>query len=241
MPDAVSLITENIQRLRETVAQAAHACGRRAADVRIIAASKTQPLEAVRAAIAAGQCDFGESTIQDALGKIEPLREAAVTWHFIGHLQSNKARFLPGNFSWLHSLDSIRLASRLSRDAQALETRIQALIEVNITRDPAKHGVLPEEVTPLLDQLLAQALPGIELRGLMCIGPYPASEAAIRAAFAATRALCTACRERYALRDFTELSMGMTGDFAEAIREGATMVRIGSAIFGERRYKKPQG
>jgi pyridoxal phosphate enzyme (YggS family) len=237
MPDAASAIADNLARAHETIARAAHAAGRRPEDVRLIAASKMQPLDAVRAAIAAGQRDFGESTIQDALGKIDPLRDAAVTWHFIGHLQSNKTRFVPGNFSWVHSLDSIKLATRLSRDAQARGACVQALIEVNIARDPARHGVLSEGLLPMIEGILQQELPGIELRGLMSLAPYPATPGQTRAAFAATRALRDTCCERFALPRFTELSMGMSGDFVEAIAEGATMVRIGSAIFGERDYR----
>jgi pyridoxal phosphate enzyme (YggS family) len=234
MPDATSFIADNLAKLHDAVARAASTAGRRPEDVRLIAASKTQPVTAVRAAFAAGQRDFGESTVQDALGKIESLADAAVTWHFIGHLQSNKTRFIPGNFSWVHSLDSVKLATRLSRDAETRGTKLQALIEVNIARDPAKHGVLPEALPGMLDQLLQRELPGLELRGLMSMAPFPATPAQVRAAFAATRQLRDVCRERCGLAQFTELSMGMSGDYTEAILEGATMVRVGTAIFGER-------
>ena len=229
-------ISENLQCLRTTIAQAAERAGRRAGDVQLIAVSKTQPLEAVAAAAAAGQRAFGENTVQEALAKIEAFRGRGLEWHFIGHLQSNKAKFVPGNFSWLHSLDSVKLASRLSRLAQDQQTPINVLIEVNVTRDPAKHGVAAEQVAPLLEQLLKENLAGIHLRGLMTIGPHPATPAERRAAFAGLRRLRDDCAQRFDLPGFTELSMGMSGDFVEAIQEGATFVRLGSAVFGDRTY-----
>ena len=229
-------ISENLQCLRTTIAQAAERAGRRAGDVQLIAVSKTQPLEAVAAAAAAGQRIFGENTVQEALAKIEAFRGRGLEWHFIGHLQSNKAKFVPGNFSWLHSLDSVKLASRLSRLAQDQQTPINVLIEVNVTRDPAKHGVAAEQVAPLLEQLLKENLAGIHLRGLMTIGPHPATPAELRAAFAGLRRLRDDCAQRFDLPGFTELSMGMSGDFVEAIQEGATFVRLGSAVFGDRTY-----
>jgi pyridoxal phosphate enzyme (YggS family) len=236
MSDAPERIAQNLARLRETIAQAAHRAARRPEEIKIIAVSKNQPRAAIEAAVRAGQNIFGESTMQEALTKMAPFQGQALEWHFIGHLQSNKARFIPGNFQWLHSLDSVSLASRVSRFAQEKNTVIHTLIEVNVTRDSAKHGVLPGGVAPLLEQLLKENLAGIALRGLMAIGPHPATETEVRAAFAAVRQLRDECRRRFALPGFTELSMGMSGDYREAIREGATLVRIGSAIFGERFY-----
>ena len=229
-------IAANLERLRATLADAAQRAGRHPADVKLIAVSKTQPAEAVAAAIAAGQRVFGESTVQDALTKIPQFAGQALEWHFIGRLQSNKARFIPGNFAWLHSLTSLKLAERLARLAQEQNTIINTLIEVNITRDPAKHGLAPEDVVPRLDELLKADLTGIPLRGLMAIGPHPATEFERRASFAALRKLRDDCAQRFALPGFTELSMGMSGDFVEAILEGSTMVRVGTALFGERNY-----
>ena len=186
--------------------------------------------------IAAGQRVFGESTVQDALTKIPQFAGQALEWHFIGRLQSNKARFISGNFAWLHSLTSLKLAERLARLAQEQNTIINTLIEVNITRDPAKHGLAPEDVVPRLDELLKADLTGIPLRGLMAIGPHPATEFERRASFAALRKLRDDCVRHFALPGFTELSMGMSGDFVEAILEGSTMVRVGTALFGERNY-----
>jgi PLP dependent protein len=229
-------IATNLERLRATLAATARRAGRHPEDVKLIAVSKNQPATAVAAAVAAGQRLFGESTVQDALTKIPQFADQRLEWHFIGHLQSNKARFIPGNFSWLHSLDSVKLAERLARLAQEQKTTVNVLIEVNITRDPAKHGVAPEGVAALLEQLLKAKLQGLPLRGLMAIGPYPATPAERRASFAALRMLRDDCAQRFALPDFTELSMGMSDDFVEAIQEGSTLVRIGTALFGERNY-----
>ena len=227
-------IAGNLERLRARIAEAMQRAGRRPEDVQLIAVSKNQPAEAVVAAVAAGQRAFGENTVQDALTKIPGFAGQGLEWHFIGRLQSNKAKLIPGNFAWIHSLDSLQLAQRLARLAREQNTTINALIEVNITRDPAKHGVLAEDVMPLLDQLLKDNLAGLSLRGLMTIGPHPATEAQRRAAFAALRDVRDACMQRYALPGFTELSMGMSGDFVEAIAEGSTLLRIGTAIFGQR-------
>ncbi len=234
MHDLTKIVAANLARVRDEIATAARAAGRRPEDIRLIAVSKTHPPEAVAAAIAAGQSDFGENTVQEALTKI-PIY-GSVTWHMIGHLQSNKAKFVPGSFAWVHSIDSLKLAQRLSRQAAEKGVALDALFEVNVTRDPAKHGLAPEELAPVLDALLKEGHPGLRLRGLMTIGPYPATEADSRACFARLRELRDECRKRFGLQDFTELSMGMSGDYAAAIKEGSTMVRIGTAIFGERDY-----
>jgi pyridoxal phosphate enzyme (YggS family) len=230
-------IAANLDRVRESLAQAALRAQRDPASIKLIAVSKTQPAEAIVAAVLAGQRAFGENTVQDALTKIPRFRDQGLEWHFIGHLQSNKTRFIPGNFSWLHSLDSTKIAQRLARAAQEQHAALDVLIEVNITRDPAKHGVAPEAVPALLEGLLRENPAGLNLRGLMAIGPHPATESQRRAAFASLRELRNTCQQRFMLPGFTELSMGMSNDFVEAVMEGATLVRIGSAIFGERDYR----
>ena len=227
-------IADNLEQLRARIAEAAQRAGRRPQDVQLIAVSKNQSAQAVAAAIAAGQRAFGENTVQDALTKIPGFAGQGLEWHFIGHLQSNKAKLIPGNFAWVHSLDSVQLAQRLARLAREQNATVTALIEVNITRDSARHGVLAEDVVPLIEQLLKENLTGLALRGLMAIGPHPATEAQRRAAFAALRNVRDACLQRQDLPGFTELSMGMSGDFAEAIAEGSTLLRIGAAIFGQR-------
>ena len=233
VPDS---ITERLTAIRENIARAAHEGGRDTDSVRLIAVSKTHPADAVREAIRAGQLDFGENTVQEALPKIAEIGDAGVTWHFVGHLQSNKAKHIPGHFHWLHSIDDLRIAERVSRFALERKSTVNGLIEVNIMQDPNKRGVLPEVLPSLLERLLTENLRGLALRGLMAMGPYPASESAMRSAFAAVRTLRDQSIERFQLSNFNELSMGMSGDYIEAIKEGATMVRIGTAIFGERDY-----
>jgi pyridoxal phosphate enzyme (YggS family) len=230
-------IVHRLQSVHQAIAEAARAVGRHPAEVRLVAVSKGQPAQVIREAIAARQLEFGESTVQEALGKIPLFYPYGVVWHFIGHLQTNKAKFIPGRFHWLHSLDSLRLAEILERRAREAGATIQTLIEVNVTGDPRKHGVAPEGLEALVEQLLAAELKHLALRGLMTIGPHPtAGEVARRGCFATLRTLRDRLRERFRLRDFTELSMGMSGDYVEAIKEGATLVRIGTAIFGERAY-----
>jgi len=235
-----AIITRNLHTVRQTIAATARAAGRNPEEIRLIAVSKNQPRAAIEAAVGAGQRAFGENTVQEALAKIPHFTGRGLEWHFIGHLQSNKARFVPGNFSWLHALDSLKLAQRLARLAQERSTVVNTLIEVNVARDPRKHGVAPEALLPLLEQLLREDLSGIALRGLMAIGPHPAAEPELRAAFAAVRKLRDDCRRRFGAQDFTELSMGMSGDYIAAIMEGATMVRVGTAIFGGRDHARPQ-
>jgi hypothetical protein len=231
-------IASNLFRVKQSIADAARACTRSSDAIRLIAVSKGHSKEAIAAAIAAGQKDFGESTTQDALPKISQLANPSIDWHFIGHLQTNKAKFIPGNFSWLHSLDSLDLARKLSRRAGERSATINILIEVNVSRDPNKHGLTPEALPDFIEKILKANLSTLPLRGLMTIGPHEAPEKEIRACFASLRRLRDDCQQRFGLKNFTELSMGMSGDYIEAIKEGATMVRVGTAIFGERDYSK---
>lgn len=227
-------IVGNLERLRAKIDAAATRAGRTPQEIKLIAVSKKQPLQAIAAAIAAGQRAFGENTTQEAIIKISHFAGQGLEWHFIGHLQSNKSKLVPGNFACLHSLDSLKLAQRLAQQAQERNAILDCLLEINITRDPAKHGILPEQANPLLDQLLKANLANLALRGVMAIGPHPATQTECRTAFAALRQLRDRCAQQYTLPGFTELSMGMSGDFVDAIAEGSTLVRIGSAIFGQR-------
>ena len=238
MNQTFDAIASNLFRVRQSIAEAARLAGREPGEIRLIAVSKNHSHEAVAAAIASGHKEFGESTVQEALPKISHLANKSVAWHFIGHLQSNKAKFIPHNFSWLHSLDSQALARKLSRLAQEQSANINILIEVNVSRDPGKHGIAPEALVEFIEQLLKENLPALSLRGLMTIGPHAAPEEEIRRCFASLRDLRDECGKRLALPGFTELSMGMSDDYTEAIKEGATMVRIGTAIFGERDYSR---
>lgn len=231
-------IASNLLRVQQSIADAARACTRSSDAIRLIAVSKGHPKEAMAAAVAAGQKDFGESTTQDALPKISQLENSSIEWHFIGHLQTNKAKFIPGNFSWLHSLDNLDLARKLSRRAQEQSASVNILIEVNVTGDPKKHGVAADALPKFIEKLLEQDLPALPLRGLMTIGPHAAAEKQTRACFAGLRRLRDDCQRRFGLKGFSELSMGMSDDYRAAIQEGATMVRVGTAIFGKRDYSK---
>jgi len=226
---------ERLQAIRERIRAACARSGRQPGEVRLIAVSKKQSLAAIRALYDAGARDFGESQVQEALPKIAQLAGSAVEWHFIGHLQSNKTREVPGRFHWVHAVDSVRLAARLSGAAAAapVAAPLNLLLQVNVAQDPAKHGLPPEAVYAAVDELMGQALPGVALRGLMTIGFQDAGDDQARASFAALRDLLEGCRERFG-GGFTELSMGMSDDFETAIEEGATMVRVGTALFGSR-------
>ncbi|MFQ5995588.1 MAG: YggS family pyridoxal phosphate-dependent enzyme [Acidiferrobacterales bacterium] len=233
-------IADNLERVRHAISDAAAAAGRNPRDVRLIAVSKTMPAVNVEAAACAGQIEFGENTMQDALTKIPVLRKRGLTWHFIGHLQTNKVKFVPGHFAWVHSVDRLTLAQKLSLACERAGARLNTLVQVNVTGDPNKHGIAPKSTPAFIDQLIDANLPALELCGLMTMGPYQADEHALQGCFARLRTLFEECRGRLSLPKFTELSMGMTDDFRIAIAEGATMVRIGTAIFGHRAYKTPK-
>jgi hypothetical protein len=227
-------IAENLEHVREQIRTAARAAGRSPDAIRLIAVSKYMPGHYLQQAMQAGQHVFGENTVQDAMSKLPLLQVPGNEWHFIGHLQSNKAKHIPGNFDWFHTLDSLKLAERLERHCQAREVRLQALLQVNISNDPDKHGLPAERVFAFIEQLLAAGPVALELRGLMTIGQRDAGTAERQREFTALRELSEACADRFGESRFRELSMGMSSDFELAIREGATMVRVGSAIFGPR-------
>ena len=209
---------EGLSRVRERIAAACARAGRPADSVRLIAVSKTQPLEKLRAAVQAGQRLFGENYAQELREKADALGPG-VTWHFIGALQSNKARLVVGRAALIHTCDRISLAREISKRALAEQP---VLVEVNVGREPQKAGALPEDVPALVDQL--RALARLRCDGLMCIPPAAGDP---RPHFAALRELA-------ARLGLSELSMGMSADFETAIEEGATLVRVGTAIFGER-------
>ena len=230
MPD----IQANLERVREQIRTAAVAAGRRPEAIRLVAVSKYMPESYLREAMQAGQHVFGENTVQDALGELHVLQDPGNEWHFIGHLQTNKAKHIPGNFSWLHTLDSIKLANRLVRHCQETHSTLNILIQVNVSGDPDKHGLPVERLFGFTEELLEAGHEELSLRGLMTIGRRDASVAERQREFAAMRELVAACGERFGASRFGELSMGMSSDFEQAIREGASIVRVGSAIFGPR-------
>jgi hypothetical protein len=219
-----------LQAVRQRVAQAARAAGRDPDDIRLIAVSKTFPAQAIQAACAAGQHAFGESYLQEAEHKIGQLSDLPIEWHYIGPIQSNKAAAIARLFSWVHSVDRLKVAQRLSAARPDSLAPLQVCLQVNVGGEETKSGVPPESA-PALAQAIA-ALPRVRLRGLMTIPRPVADVASQRAQFRVLREL----RERLgqAGLDLDTLSMGMSDDLEAAIAEGATLVRVGRAIFGDR-------
>ena len=211
------MVIEGLARVRERIAAACARAGREPGSVTLIAVSKTKPLELVREAMGAGQRSFGENYAQEFRDKFA--EEPGLDWHFIGALQTNKVKYVAGKAALVHTCDRLSLAQELSKRAPA-EQRV--LLEINIGREPQKAGVLPEEAAGLLEQM--KALPKLRCDGLMCIPP---AEGDPRVHFRALRELASSLSLR-------ELSMGMSADYEAAIEEGATLVRVGTAIFGAR-------
>jgi len=223
-------ISANLQAVRGRIAAAARAVGRDPESVHLLAVSKTWPVESVREAAHAGQRAFGENYVQEGVAKIAALAAMELDWHFIGPLQSNKTRLVAGHFHWVHSIDRLKLAERLSAQRDAFLPPLQACIQVNVSGEASKGGVAPDEVAALAAAVAA--LPRLRLRGLMCI-PEPDGDAAqLRARFAMLRELRDALNRSGFELD--TLSMGMSHDLEAAIAEGATIVRVGTAIFGAR-------
>jgi len=231
----MSDIDNRLAVVNQRIQSAAERGQRDPADITLIAVSKTWSWEYVAEAIACGQKHFGENKIQEALAKTEKTRDQQeIVWHFIGHLQSNKAKFIPGNFQWLHTLDSMKLAKQLEKFCAQISATLNVLVQVNIADDPAKQGLSKRDVEPYLNEFLREDFQHLKLRGLMTIGAVDADEKTRRKWFSELRHLQESLAKKYSLPDFDQLSMGMSGDFEEAIEEGATMVRVGSIIFGER-------
>jgi pyridoxal phosphate enzyme (YggS family) len=224
---------ERLAAVGERIAAAARRSGRLPQEVRLIAVSKTKTSQDIQSLVDLGVKDFGENQIQEGLGKLAQFRETALDWHFIGHLQSNKCKFIPGNFSWVHSIDSEKLVRRIAQAAREADTNVNLLLQVNVSADPAKYGVPSRDLFPLVEHILEQAPGRAQLRGLMTIGYRGAGDDERRRSFAALRQLLEQCQQRFG-ESMTELSMGMSGDFEPAIEEGATMVRVGTALFGPR-------
>ena len=212
------------------IARAAEAAGRDAAEVRLLAVSKTWPADSVREAAAAGQRAFGENYVQEGAEKVDALAGLGLEWHFIGPLQSNKTRLVANRFAWVHSIDRLKIAERLSAQRDAHLPPLEVCIQVNVSGEASKSGVTPAELSALAHAVAA--LPRLRLRGLMAIPEPVDAFAAQRAPFRRLRELQSAlCAEGLVL---DTLSMGMSHDLEAAVAEGATIVRVGTAIFGAR-------
>ena len=219
-----------VETLRARIATLERRYGREAGSVTLLAVSKTKPAEAVRAALAAGQHAFGENHLQDAMTKVEALAGQGVSWHFIGAVQSNKTRPIAAHFDWVHGIEREKIATRLSAQRPVDRGPLDVCIEVNASGEASKSGASPADVEALARQI--RELPGLRLRGLMAI-PRPAEDfEAQRTPFRLLREILDDLNAKGLELD--TLSMGMTGDLEAAIAEGATIVRIGTAIFGAR-------
>jgi hypothetical protein len=223
----MSPIAENLQQVRRLISEALQGDSR---TVTLVAVSKTHPPEMVREAFAAGQRDFGENYVQEAVAKIGALADLAATWHYIGGLQSNKAKEVAEHFDWVHGVDRAKIADLLSRHRPAGRAPLDVCVQVNISEEATKGGVRPGEALALARHVAA--LPGLRFRGLMGMASPSVDEAGARAEFAVLRRELEAIRAAGILAD--TLSMGMTQDFRAALAEGSTMLRIGTAIFGAR-------
>jgi pyridoxal phosphate enzyme (YggS family) len=227
----MSSITANLQAVRERIASAASAAGRSADSVKLIAVSKMFTAAAVREAAQSGLRDFGENYVTEGVGKIGELQGLGLVWHYIGPIQSNKTRLIAEHFDWVHSIDRGKVAARLSQARGAERSELQVCIQVNVSGESSKSGVAPSALTPLAREVTE--LPRLKLRGLMAIPESTADEHVQRSRFAQLRALRDELNRQGLSLD--TLSMGMSADMEAAIAEGATMVRVGTAIFGERK------
>jgi hypothetical protein len=223
-------IAENLARVREQIAQAAARAGRVAEEIELVAITKTHPAEKVREAIEAGQTLFGESRVQEARAKIPEL-PSNLRWHFVGHLQKNKIRHALPLFEMIHSVDSLGLAQEINRIAEEQGMHPRVLLEVNVAGEGSKFGFKSETLRAEMESLLA--LPRLSILGLMTIPPVAEKAQASRKYFVQLRELRDRLQTEFHV-DLGQLSMGMTEDFVVAVEEGATLVRVGTAIFGER-------
>ena len=219
-----------LHNVQQRIARAAATAGRDVRSVTLLAVTKGQTEAAIRTAMAAGLTQFGENYADEAMAKIETLQGSAAQWHFIGRLQGNKTRIVAENFSWVHSVDRLRTAERLAAQRPPHLPALNVCVQVHIATDPAKGGVSPAAAQDLLHAI--SALPRLRLRGLMCMLPYDMAAAGQHRAFAALRALLEAGQQAGLALD--TLSMGMSADMDAAITEGATIVRVGTALFGPR-------
>lgn len=233
--NAPAAIAVNLAAVQAEIAAAAHRAGRPLSDITLVAVSKNHPVDAIAAAYQAGQRDFGENRLEELWSKMTEAQRLGldqIRWHMIGTIQSRKTGDVIGPFTLIHSVDRTKIAARLSRDAAAAGKVMHILLEVNVSGEASKHGFTP---AVLLDEAAALlALPGIQVHGLMTMAPYLDDPELTRPVFRALRGLRDRLAAQHPHADWRQLSMGMSNDFGVAIEEGATLVRVGTAIFGER-------
>jgi pyridoxal phosphate enzyme (YggS family) len=226
----------SLEAVQSRIAKAAQSADRQPNEITLLVASKTHPAERVREAWLAGQTIFGENYLQEALAKMPALADLPIEWHFIGPIQSNKTKRIAENFSWVHSVDRIKVADRLSKDRPESLPPLQICLQVNVSGEASKSGVAPEELAHLAAHVIH--LPKLKLRGLMAVPELTTATALQRSQFHMLRELAEGLKKEGYILD--TLSMGMSEDLDIAIAEGATMVRVGTAIFGPRRYPIPE-
>ena len=223
---------QRLENIKERIRKACESCGRDPNSVGLVAVSKTVAADIVKEAIAAGVTTLGENYVQEAREKFKALVQYPLSWHFIGHLQSNKAKYAVRLFDLIHTVDSLKLALELDKQAAKVDKVQQILVQVNISGEDTKSGVSADEAPRLISEI--SRMENIALKGLMTMPPYFYQPEKVRPFFAALRKLRDQIEQTQPNVSLTELSMGMTGDFEVAIKEGATLVRIGTALFGER-------
>ena len=224
---------DRIEKIRKRIEQTALSCGKDPLNVRLVAVSKTVPSKNVKTAVEAGLFIFGENYIQEAMGKIDEIADSRLSWHFIGHLQSNKAKFVVRYFDLIHSVDTLKLAKEINRQAIKIDKTQNILVQVNIAMETTKSGVATKDTISLIKDI--SKLENLSVKGLMTMPPFFNQPEKVRPYFKALAELKNQVLEESIEHiEMEELSMGMTGDFEVAIEEGATLVRIGTAIFGDR-------
>ena len=234
--DRQQLIAQNLERINESIRKAADRSERLADEINLVVVTKTWSIEIISLAASLGIREFGENRIQDAIPKIGPLNRefADLNWHMIGHLQSNKARLAIEHFNWVQSVDSLKIAHKLSKYSVEINKPVDILLEVNISGEASKYGINPDEANIFSREM--RSLPGLKLRGLMTIGPMTTDLMKIRKSFQRLKEIYDNIRSENPDNDIDTLSMGMSDDYEIAIEEGATMIRLGRAVFGPRKY-----
>ena len=232
------MILENIKRIQENIKTACEKSGRNPDEVTLIAVSKTKPYTAIEDALPSGILDYGENKVQEIMDKYEKVKP--VRWHLIGHLQTNKVKYIIDKVSMIHSVDSLKLAKEIDKRAAQHDLIMDILVQVNSAEEESKFGITTEETDQLIADI-AQQCPNIRIKGLMCIAPYEEDPNDARAYFAEVKQIYDKYADRPEERiDFQYLSMGMTNDFEVAIEEGSNLIRVGTAIFGYRDYRSEE-
>lgn len=229
-------IKDNLNEVKDRIAQAAIRSGRQPEEITLIAVTKTLPVDVINAAMTFGVTDIGENKVQEVMDKYDSILNEP-KWHLIGHLQSNKVKYIADKVSLIHSVDSLRLAEEISKRCEKIEKVMDVLIQINVAEEDTKFGIKREEIYELVEQV--STLPNIRIKGLMAIAPNTDNDKALRKYFSEMKDIFeTLKKTMYNRTDMTYLSMGMSNDYEIAIEEGANMVRIGTGIFGARNYNK---